>query len=71
MNNKDDKDWFPNPKGNKKLRDLLFELNGDESPIMDHPLYEAGYLDGYRHAQENHRLLTTALAKVYNVVEPE
>jgi|GEM_PF-5563989 len=65
MNN----DQFPKlPEGGKgRLRALLASLKEDQSKLDDHPMYKEGYDDGYRAAQENHRLLTQALSKVYNI----
>jgi hypothetical protein len=65
---KDNNNFFPQlpPGGGGRLRALLASLEEDDKLDQD-PRYQEGYDDGYRAAQENHRVLTTALAKVYNI----
>ena len=65
MNN----DQFPQmPEGGKgRLRQLLESLNEDQEKLNSHPIYREGWDDGFRAAQESHRKLTQALAKVYNM----
>jgi len=52
--------------GSGRLRALLASLQEDDKLDQD-PRYQEGFDDGYRAAQENHRALTSALAKVYNI----
>ena len=62
-------DHFPQmPQGGSgKLRALLASLHENDSKLDDHPLYKEGWDDGYLAAQAHHRLLTTALSKLYNI----
>ena len=64
-------DHFPQmpPGGSGRLRALLANLKEDEGKLTENPLYKEGWDDGYQAAQENHRLLTQALSKVYNINE--
>jgi hypothetical protein len=51
-----------------KLRQLLETI--DERPNKEnHPLYKMGFEAGVKQAQENHRKLSLALARVYGIVE--
>ncbi len=59
------------PGGRGKLRALLEGLKEDQDKLDNHPIYKEGWDDGYRAAQENHRKLAKALAKVYNIDEWE
>jgi hypothetical protein len=59
------------PGGHGKLRALLEGLKEDQDKLDNHPIYKEGWDDGYRAAQENHRKLAKALAKVYNIDEWE
>lgn len=67
MNN--DKNNFPQmPQGGRgRLRAMLDSLREDQSKLNDHPIYKEGWDDGFQAAQESHRQLTKALAKVYNI----
>lgn len=60
---------FPQmPQGGKgRLRQLLISLNEDQEKLDSNPVYKEGWDDGYQAAQENHRKLSRALAKVYNI----
>ena len=53
------------PGGQGKLRALLESLKEDQAKLDNHPIYKEGYDDGFQAAQEAHRTLTKALAKVY------
>lgn len=66
---RDENNWIPPmpPGGPGRLRALLENLGEDRKKLTEHPLYKEGYDDGYQAAQENHRLLTQALSKVYNI----
>jgi hypothetical protein len=57
------------PGGKGTLRAMLASLKQDQTPfkLEDHPLYKEGFDDGYQAAQANHKMLTSALAKVYNI----
>ena len=57
------------PGGHGKLRALLASLKEDQAKLDNHPIYKEGYDDGFQAAQEAHRKLTKALAKVYNIDE--
>lgn len=57
------------PGGNGKLRALLASLKEDQDKLDNHPIYREGYDDGFRAAQEAHKKLSRALAKVYNIDE--
>jgi hypothetical protein len=66
--NDDENNWMPQPpKGPGRIRIMLESLNEDQKKLTEHPIYKEGYEDGYQAAQENHRLLTQALSKVYNI----
>ena len=63
---------FRSPEGGKgKLRMLLTRLNEDQERLNSHPIYKEGWDDGFQAAQESHRKLTKALAKVYNIDNEE
>jgi hypothetical protein len=69
MNN-DENSWMPvPPSGPGRLRALLANIGEDQKKLTENPLYKEGWDDGYQAAQENHRLLTQALSKVYNINE--
>ena len=54
----------------RKTRELLRSLDMHERPIKEnHPLYKMGFEAGVKQAQENHRKLSLALARVYGIVE--
>lgn len=55
--------------GDHSIRDMLFGIEVDQEELINHPLYKEGYEDGYQSSQENYRLLTQALSKVYNIRE--
>ena len=65
---RDENSWMP-PGGPGRIRMILNSLNEDQKKLTDNPLYKEGWDDGYKAAQENHRLLTQALSKVYNINE--
>ena len=68
--NDNENNWIPMPPGGPgRLRDILNRLDEDQKKLTEHPIYKEGYEDGYQAAQENHRLLTQALSKVYNINE--
>jgi hypothetical protein len=62
-------DYFPQmPEGGKgRLRQLLESLQEGQEKLNSHPIYKEGWDDGFQAAQESHRKLTKALAKVYNI----
>jgi hypothetical protein len=49
-----------------KLRELLKILD-EQSSKENHPLYKMGFEAGVKEAQEAHRKLTKAIARVYNI----
>ena len=55
------------PGGSGRLRALLLSINEDENKLNNHPLYKEGWDDGFKAAQESHKQLASALAKVYNI----
>ena len=59
------------PGGSGKLRALLESLREDQDKLDNHPIYLEGWYDGFQAAQEAHRKLAKALAKVYNIDERE
>jgi hypothetical protein len=46
---------------------LLEGLKEDQEKLDNHPIYKEGWDDGFRAAQEAHKKLTKALARVYNI----
>ena len=69
-NNDDENNWMPNlPGGPGRIRIMLSNIGEDQKKLTEHPIYKEGYEDGYQAAQENYRLLTQALSKVYNINE--
>ena len=62
-------EFYPQmPQGGQgRLRQLLDSIKEDQEKLNSHPIYKEGWDDGYQAAQENHRKLTKALAKVYNI----
>lgn len=68
-----DNNHFPQlpPGGGGRLRALLASLDGDQKQLDEDPRYQEGWDDGYKAAQENHRVLTSALAKVYSIKNRE
>jgi hypothetical protein len=70
MMSNDDNNWMPTPPdGPGRLRAMLNRLGEDQKKLTEHPIYKEGYEAGYQVAQENHRLLTQVLSKVYNINE--
>ena len=59
------------PGGGGRLRALLASLDEDDKQLEQDPRYQEGFDDGYKAAQENHRVLASALAKVYNIKNRE
>ena len=55
------------PGGSGRLRALLLSIKEDENKLNNHPLYKEGWDDGFQAAQESHKKLASALAKVYNI----
>ena len=55
------------PGGQGRLRALLESLKEDQAKLDNHPIYKEGFDDGFRAAQEAHRKLTKAIARVYNI----
>lgn len=53
--------------GSRRIRAMLLQMKEDETRLDNNPLYKEGWDDGYQAAQENHRKLASALAKVYNI----
>ena len=58
------------PGGGGRLRALLASLDQDID-LQEDPRWQEGFDDGYKAAQENHRVLASALAKVYNIKNRE
>ena len=67
-----DNNHFPQlpPGGGGRLRALLASLDQDID-LKEDPRWQEGFDDGYKAAQENHRVLASALAKVYNIKNRE
>lgn len=62
-------DNFPQipESGKGRFRQLLNSLGEEQEKLNSHPIYKEGWDDGFQAAQEGHRKLSRALAKVYNI----
>lgn len=55
------------PGGSGRLRALLESIREDTNKLDDNPLYQEGYDDGVKDAEEKYRKLSTALSAFYNI----
>lgn len=53
--------------GNRRIRKLLESIQEDESKLDKHPLYQEGFDDGRRAAEEQYKKLTSALSQLYQI----
>jgi len=66
MNDKNNLPEFPEG-GHGRLRAWLTSIKEEHTQLINHPIYKEGWDEGYKAAQQNHKKLANALAKLYNI----